>query len=67
MVNIILLFLKDVNFFLHFILDWESQLKLKASTPAQDILEENSSYNTHVVRFVGDRPLFPLIEAVRNS
>ncbi|KAI5212647.1 hypothetical protein MUG91_G273n6 [Manis pentadactyla] len=28
--------------------DWESQLKLKASTSVQDILEENSSCNTHV-------------------
>ncbi|KAK2500213.1 hypothetical protein MC885_019856, partial [Smutsia gigantea] len=28
--------------------DWESQLKLKASTPAQDILEENSSCDMHV-------------------
>lgn len=60
-------FLKEGNFFFfQFILDWESQLKPKESTPLQDILEENSSHDLQMVRFTGDDSLLPLIEEVEE-
>lgn len=49
-------FLKEVSPPPQFILDWESQPKPKESIPVQDILEENSSHDLQMVRFMAGDP-----------